>query len=225
MELNCLPSNNLISKINQLIQRCHQVKAHSFIMSYLKEQFSSQWFHKEQKKHELIEQLPHIFHTIYINNSNEVSIGDFPDVLAYQKVLQEANWSEFHQIKGHHPELIAHVNNLLNNQLSGILHEIQYNTTIPKRPLNGNNNNNQSQQQSQSSISKDKLDLQPHNSDVSQQQEQTKTIIDPINHPEQITNRYHQHQGLILLIFYFYSFLKYLFFIERNSLEGKPSSH
>lgn len=128
-ELNNLPSNNILNKVNHLIQRCRQVKAHALIISYLKEQYSSQWFHKEDKKHEMIEQLSHVFHSIYINNPSEVSIGDFPDLQTYQRLLTDMNWGQFHQIKNHHPELIENVNDLLNNHLSAIIHEIQYNVT------------------------------------------------------------------------------------------------
>lgn len=221
-ELNTLPSNNLINKINRLIQRCRQVKAHSLIMSYLKEQYSSQWFHKEDKKHELIEQLPHVFHTIYVNNSNEVSVGDFPDVQIYQKLLLDADWSQFHQIKNHHPELIEHVDDLLNNNLSSIIHEIQYNVTnkplklnitqLQQHPLPGKNDSQQSSQQqhpeneeSQQQPQRQQQQQSPLLIQQPQPQHEIKqqsTINDPINHPEQIANRYHQknnhnnnHQG------------------------------
>jgi hypothetical protein len=131
-ELIHLPSNTMIRKINLIARRCRQVRVHSLITSYLKEHSSSLfWFHSETQKHEMIEHLEHIFHEIIHTYPNLITFADFPEVQTFQKQLETVDWSTFHQLKqqSHSHDswiLIDHVNELLEKDLSDLIHEVRY---------------------------------------------------------------------------------------------------
>jgi hypothetical protein len=134
-ELFHLPSNHLISKINLVARRCRQVRVHALITSYLKEHSSHFWFRVETQKHEMIEHLEHLFHEISRLNPDLVTFADFPNVQIFQQQLEKADWSTFHQLKPH-DALVEHVNELLEIDLSNLIHEVRYQSQADGTELN-----------------------------------------------------------------------------------------
>merc|ERR1712098_415494 len=81
-DLQSLPRNAALRKLNDLIKRARLAKVHAFIISSLKKDMPSV-FGKEGKKKELIKNLDSLYSQL--QREHQISPGDFPDI----KKLQE----------------------------------------------------------------------------------------------------------------------------------------
>ncbi|XP_041703978.1 EH domain-containing protein 4 isoform X2 [Coregonus clupeaformis] len=114
-DIQGLPRNAALRKLNDLIKRARLAKVHAYIISYLKKEMPS-LFGKEKKKEELIMRLPEIY-TI-LQREHHISAGDFPNVVKMQEQLQHYDFSKFPSLK---MKLIESVDKMLANKISGLM--------------------------------------------------------------------------------------------------------
>jgi len=91
-DLQSLPRNAALRKLNDLIKRARLAKVHAYIISGLKKEMPSM-FGKDGKKKELIKNLD----TLYgqLQREHQISPGDFPDLKSMQERLQHHDFTKF----------------------------------------------------------------------------------------------------------------------------------
>ncbi|XP_035674911.1 EH domain-containing protein 1-like isoform X1 [Branchiostoma floridae] len=106
-DLQSLPRNAALRKLNDLIKRARLAKVQAYIISHLRGQMPSM-FGKDSKKKELIDNL----HKTYeqIQREQQISIGDFPQIERMQEQLRQMDFTKFHNLK---PKLIEKVDHML----------------------------------------------------------------------------------------------------------------
>ncbi|XP_062379281.1 EH domain-containing protein 4 [Sardina pilchardus] len=114
-DIQSLPRNAALRKLNDLIKRARLAKVHAYIISYLKKEMPS-LFGKEKKKEELIARLPEIY--LILQREYHISPGDFPNVNKMQEQLQHYDFSKFPSLK---IKLIESVDKMLSNKISGLM--------------------------------------------------------------------------------------------------------
>lgn len=80
-DLETLPRNAALRKLNDLIKRARLAKVHAYIISSLRKDMPSM-FGKDSKKKELIKNLEQIY--IQLQREHQISPGDFPEVKRMQ---------------------------------------------------------------------------------------------------------------------------------------------
>ncbi|MGH0179129.1 UNVERIFIED_CONTAM: hypothetical protein FKN15_000752 [Acipenser sinensis] len=93
-DIQNLPRNAALRKLNDLVKRARLVRVHAHIISYLKKEMPSV-FRKDNKKKDLINKLPVIFAKIQLEH--HISPGDFPDCAKMQTgegTRQSTGWFE-----------------------------------------------------------------------------------------------------------------------------------
>nr|XP_014349146.1 PREDICTED: EH domain-containing protein 2 [Latimeria chalumnae] len=95
-DIQNLPRNAALRKLNDLVKRARLVRVHAHIISYLKKEMPSV-FRKDNKKKFLINNLPVIFAKIQLEQ--HISPGDFPDCNKMQELLVIHDFSKFHTMK------------------------------------------------------------------------------------------------------------------------------
>uniref|UniRef100_A0A914WUV4 Achaete scute target 1 n=1 Tax=Plectus sambesii TaxID=2011161 RepID=A0A914WUV4_9BILA len=119
-DLQSLPRNAALRKLNDLIKRARLAKVHAFIIAELKKQMPSM-MGKDKKKKELIANLDKIY--LQLQREHNISPGDFPDVNKMREHLQNQNFEKFNLIK---PKLLETVDLMLQSDITRIM------TQIPK---------------------------------------------------------------------------------------------
>nr|KAG5702130.1 hypothetical protein BaRGS_010396 [Batillaria attramentaria] len=119
-DLQSLPRNAALRKLNDLIKRARLAKVHAYIISYLKKEMPSM-FGKDNKKKELISKLGDIFGTI--QREHQISPGDFPNLKRMQEQLAFHDFTKFHQLK---PKLLEAVDNMLANDIARLMQMIPH---------------------------------------------------------------------------------------------------
>uniref|UniRef100_A0A8C9YWS5 EH-domain containing 4 n=1 Tax=Sander lucioperca TaxID=283035 RepID=A0A8C9YWS5_SANLU len=110
-DIQSLPRNAALRKLNDLIKRARLAKVQAYIISYLKKEMPS-LFGREKKKEELIMRLPEIY-TI-LQREHHISPGDFPNVTKMQDMLQHYDFSKFPSLK---IKLVESVDKMLESKL------------------------------------------------------------------------------------------------------------
>ncbi|KAM8920976.1 EH domain-containing protein 4 [Pelodytes ibericus] len=118
-DIQSLPRNAALRKLNDLIKRARLAKVHAYIISHLKKEMPAM-FGKEAKKKELINNLPDIYRQL--QKEHQISPGDFPDVKRMQQQLEIYDFSKFHTLK---PKLIEAVDNMLANKIASLMSMIR----------------------------------------------------------------------------------------------------
>ncbi|KAJ8287364.1 hypothetical protein COCON_G00000230 [Conger conger] len=118
-DIQSLPRNAALRKLNDLIKRARLAKVHAYIISYLKKEMPS-LFGKEKKKEELINRLPEIY--CILQREHHISAGDFPNVTKMQEQLQNYDFSKFPSLK---MKLIDSVDKMLANKIAGLMSMIR----------------------------------------------------------------------------------------------------
>ncbi|XP_073682744.1 EH domain-containing protein 4 [Garra rufa] len=118
-DIQSLPRNAALRKLNDLIKRARLAKVHAYIISYLKKEMPS-LFGKEKKKEELIAHLPEIYQIL--QREHHISPGDFPNVIKMQEQLQHYDFSKFPSLK---VKLIESVDRMLSTKISGLMNMIR----------------------------------------------------------------------------------------------------
>ncbi|KAJ0009204.1 hypothetical protein NQD34_016619 [Periophthalmus magnuspinnatus] len=114
-DIQGLPRNAALRKLNDLIKRARLAKVHAYIISYLKKEMPS-LFGREKKKEELILRLPEIY-TI-LQREHHISPGDFPNVAKMQDQLQHYDFSKFPSLK---MKLIESVDKMLASKIAVLM--------------------------------------------------------------------------------------------------------
>ncbi|XP_030069989.1 EH domain-containing protein 4 [Microcaecilia unicolor] len=131
-DIQSLPRNAALRKLNDLIKRARLAKVHAYIISHLKKEMPSM-FGKENKKKELISKLPEIY--TQLQREHQISPGDFPEIKKMQERLEICDFSKFHNLK---PKLIEAVDNMLANNIASLLTLIrQEESSMPTQMVHG----------------------------------------------------------------------------------------
>ncbi|CAL8303393.1 unnamed protein product [Boreogadus saida] len=128
-DIQGLPRNAALRKLNDLIKRARLAKVHAYIISHLKKEMPS-LFGREKKKEELIMRLPEIY-TI-LQREHHISPGDFPDVTKMQDQLQHYDFSKFPSLK---MKLIENVDKMLAHKIAGLMAMIREEESLAPPPM------------------------------------------------------------------------------------------
>lgn len=91
-DLQSLPKNAALRKLNDLIKRARLAKVHAYIISEIKLEMPSM-FGKESKKKEIIKNLDKIYEKI--QHQYNISPGDFPKIEKMREVLELLDFKTF----------------------------------------------------------------------------------------------------------------------------------
>ncbi|MEE6513524.1 hypothetical protein FKM82_021208, partial [Ascaphus truei] len=114
-DIQNLPRNAALRKLNDLVKRSRLVRVHAHIMSYLKKEMPSV-FGKDNKKKHLIAKLPVIFAKIQLEH--HISPGDFPDCAKMQEQLMIHDFKKFHSLK---PQMIEALDDMLTVDIAKLM--------------------------------------------------------------------------------------------------------
>ncbi|KHJ46049.1 putative ribosomal protein S23 [Trichuris suis] len=115
IDLQSLPRNAALRKLNDLIKRARLAKVHAYIISYLRKDMPSM-MGKEKRKKELIQNLDKIYEQL--QREHNISPGDFPDLKRMQEQLQHHDFSKFNSLK---PKLIEMVDGMLSSDIARLM--------------------------------------------------------------------------------------------------------
>ncbi|KAI5608404.1 EH domain-containing protein 2-like [Silurus asotus] len=113
-EIQNLPRNSALRKLNDLVKRARLARTHAYIISFLKEKMPL--FHRDNKKRDLIYDLPVVFSSL--QQRHRISAGDFPDCAKMQKRLMDHDFTKFKTLK---PKFIAGLEELLTNDIAKLM--------------------------------------------------------------------------------------------------------
>ncbi|KAB1254987.1 EH domain-containing protein 1 [Camelus dromedarius] len=114
-DIQSLPRNAALWKLNDLIKRARLAKVHAYIISSLKKEMPNV-FGKESKKKELVNNLGEIYQKI--EREHQISPGDFPNLHKMQELLQTQDFSKFQALK---PKLLGTVDDMLANDITRLM--------------------------------------------------------------------------------------------------------
>ncbi|XP_074872554.1 EH domain-containing protein 2 [Carettochelys insculpta] len=114
-DIQNLPRNSALRKLNDLVKRARLVRVHAHIISHLKREMPSV-FGKEAKKKQLITNLPVIFAKIQLEH--HISPGDFPDCGKMQELLMVHDFTKFHGLK---PRLLEVLDEMLTVDIAKLM--------------------------------------------------------------------------------------------------------
>lgn len=117
-DLQSLPRNAALRKLNDLIKRARLAKVHAYIIAELRKDFPSM-FGKEGKKKELIKNLGTIYEKL--QKEHKISIGDFPEIKGMQEVLVNMDFTKFQALK---PKLLDVVDKMLADDIAVLMAKI-----------------------------------------------------------------------------------------------------
>lgn len=117
-DLQSLPRNAALRKLNDLIKRARLAKVHAYIIAELRKEMPNM-FGKDSKKKELIKNLGQIYEKL--QREHQISPGDFPDIRKMQEVLANMDFTKFNPLK---PRLLEIVDNMLAKDISKLMADI-----------------------------------------------------------------------------------------------------
>lgn len=117
-DLQGLPRNAALRKLNDLIKRARLAKVHAYIIAELHKQMPAM-MGKEKRKKELIANLDKVYAQLQLQHN--ISPGDFPDIARMQSTLQHHDFSKFSPIK---PKLLDVVDGMLASDIARIMAQI-----------------------------------------------------------------------------------------------------
>lgn len=119
-DLQSLPKNAALRKLNDLIKRARLAKVHAYIVSELKKEMPS-IFGKDGKKRDLIKNLQEVYEKIRIEQN--ISPGDFPDIGKMQECLVKHDFTKFHSLK---PKMLEVVDDMLTSDIAQLMSMISH---------------------------------------------------------------------------------------------------
>jgi EH domain-containing protein 1 len=129
-DMQSLPRNAALRKLNDLIKRARLAKVHAFIVSELRKDMPSM-FGKDGKKKDLIKNLGQVYDRI--QREQQISPGDFPDIKKMQEMLANHDFTKFHPLK---PKLLEVVDHMLATDIARLMDMIpQEDVNIVAEPL------------------------------------------------------------------------------------------
>lgn len=117
-DMQSLPRNAALRKLNDLIKRARLAKVHAYIITELRKDMPS-IFGKEQKKKELINKLGEIYDRI--QRDHQISPGDFPETKKMQETLMHQDFTKFNPLK---PRLLEAVDKMLSEDIAHLMNII-----------------------------------------------------------------------------------------------------
>lgn len=129
LDLQSLPRNAALRKLNDLIKRARLAKVHAYVISILKREMPSM-FGKESKKKELLNNLPDVYKEV--ERTYQISPGDFPSLARMREVLKDLDFTKFHALK---PRMIEKVDAMLANDMTRLMQMIPTEEGIDKKQL------------------------------------------------------------------------------------------
>ncbi|KZC06431.1 EH domain-containing protein 1 [Dufourea novaeangliae] len=114
-DMQSLPRNAALRKLNDLIKRARLAKVHAYIISALRKDMPSV-FGKDSKKKDLIKNLGQIYDQI--QREQKISPGDFPDLKKMQESLAHQDFTRFNYIK---PRLLEVVDKMLAEDIAKLM--------------------------------------------------------------------------------------------------------
>eukprot|EP00096_Caligus_rogercresseyi_P000116 TRINITY_DN1030_c1_g1_i2.p1 TRINITY_DN1030_c1_g1~~TRINITY_DN1030_c1_g1_i2.p1 ORF type:complete len:539 (+),score=195.15 TRINITY_DN1030_c1_g1_i2:294-1910(+) len=123
-DLQSLPRNAALRKLNDLIKRARLAKVHAYIISGLRKDMPAM-FGKDSKKKELIKNLGTLF--AQIQREYQISPGDFPDLEKMQKTLSYQDFTKFRPLD---KKLLERVDRMLAEDIAKLM------TLIPHEEKN-----------------------------------------------------------------------------------------
>lgn len=117
-DLQSLPKNAALRKLNDLIKRARLAKVNAYIISELRNEMPAM-FGKEGKKKDLIKNLGTIYDRL--QREHQISPGDFPDLKKMQESLQNQDFTKFHSFK---PQLLETVDRMLAVDIARLMNMI-----------------------------------------------------------------------------------------------------
>uniref|UniRef100_A0A8C2NXQ0 EH domain-containing protein 3 n=1 Tax=Capra hircus TaxID=9925 RepID=A0A8C2NXQ0_CAPHI len=114
-DIQSLPRNAALRKLNDLIKRARLAKVHAYIISSLKKEMPSM-FGKDNKKKELVNNLAEIY--AQIEREHQISPGDFPNLKRMQDQLQAQDFSKFQPLKS---KLLEVVDDMLAHDIAQLM--------------------------------------------------------------------------------------------------------
>uniref|UniRef100_G1MHF6 EH domain-containing protein 1 n=2 Tax=Ailuropoda melanoleuca TaxID=9646 RepID=G1MHF6_AILME len=131
-DIQSLPRNAALRKLNDLIKRARLAKVHAYIISSLKKEMPNV-FGKESKKKELVNNLGEIYQKI--EREHQISAGDFPSLRKMQELLQTQDFSKFQALK---PKLLDTVDDMLANDIARLMVMVrQEESLMPSQAVKG----------------------------------------------------------------------------------------
>uniref|UniRef100_A0A8D0VRK8 EH domain-containing protein 1 n=1 Tax=Sus scrofa TaxID=9823 RepID=A0A8D0VRK8_PIG len=131
-DIQSLPRNAALRKLNDLIKRARLAKVHAYIISSLKKEMPNV-FGKESKKKELVNNLGEIYQKI--EREHQISPGDFPSLRKMQELLQSQDFSKFQALK---PKLLDTVDDMLANDIARLMVMVrQEESLMPAQAVKG----------------------------------------------------------------------------------------
>ncbi|XP_043839044.1 EH domain-containing protein 3 isoform X1 [Dromiciops gliroides] len=114
-DIQSLPRNAALRKLNDLIKRARLAKVHAYIISSLKKEMPSV-FGKDNKKKELVNNLGEIYGRI--EREHQISPGDFPNLKKMQEQLQAQDFTKFQPLKN---KLLEVVEDMLAHDIAQLM--------------------------------------------------------------------------------------------------------
>ncbi|XP_022659749.1 EH domain-containing protein 3-like [Varroa jacobsoni] len=114
-DIQSLPRNAALRKLNDLIKRARLAKVHAYIISALKNEMPSM-FGKDTKKKELIKNLGNLY--VQIQKEHQISAGDFPDIKDMQEKLLNYDFTKFHPLQ---KRLLDNVDKMLGVDIAKVM--------------------------------------------------------------------------------------------------------
>ncbi|XP_017833754.2 EH domain-containing protein 1 isoform X2 [Callithrix jacchus] len=131
-DIQSLPRNAALRKLNDLIKRARLAKVHAYIISSLKKEMPNV-FGKESKKKELVNNLGEIYQKI--EREHQISPGDFPSLRKMQELLQTQDFNKFQALK---PKLLDTVDDMLANDIARLMVMVrQEESLMPSQVVKG----------------------------------------------------------------------------------------
>jgi len=90
-DLNLLPRNATIRKVNELVKRARTLRAHMLVLDHVKKLMPT--FGREKKQQQVTQTLNEEYQEIA--RLNKIPVGDFPPVAYYEKVFPMKDFSKF----------------------------------------------------------------------------------------------------------------------------------
>ncbi|XP_028665818.1 EH domain-containing protein 1 [Erpetoichthys calabaricus] len=131
-DIQGLPRNAALRKLNDLIKRARLAKVHAHIISSLKKEMPNV-FGKDNKKKELINNLQEIYHKI--EKEQQISPGDFPNIKKMQELLAGQDFTKFQPLK---PKLMDTVDDMLKSDIAHLMTMVrQEEAAMPSQSVKG----------------------------------------------------------------------------------------
>jgi len=118
-DLEDLPKNAAIRKVNEFVKRARLSRVHAFIISHLKSRMPSFWG-KSKKQNEILNNLPQ--ELAKVASQHRIAPGDLPDPQRFRELVLAYDLSKFPKLN---EKLIGQVDSALSNEIPKVMRKLQ----------------------------------------------------------------------------------------------------